>query len=63
MKYLIVKCIPLADGWETDADRIPITMVDDWRQWEKEFKPLYYYEVYKLSEDNIFECIKGWEAI
>ena len=61
MKYLIVKYEPLNDGWECDANRIPITMVDDWRQWEKDSKPQYDYEVYKLSEDNIFECLKEWE--
>ena len=43
MKYLIVKCEPLNDGWECDANRTPITMVDDWRQWEKDSKPQYDY--------------------
>ena len=61
MKYLIMKCEELNDQWETDADRIPVTMVDDWKKWEKEFKPKWFYEVYELI-NNSFTLIKEWEA-
>ncbi len=61
MKYLIMKCEELNDQWETDADRIPITMVDDWKKWEKEFKPKWFYEVYEFNNNN-FTLIKEWEV-
>ena len=61
MKYLIVKCEPLCDGWETDAHRIPLTMVDDWKKWQKDFKPKYLYEIYEFTKNNNFKLIKEWE--
>ena len=61
MKYLIMKCEGLSDQWETDAARDPITMVDDWEKWEKEFKPKWSYEVYEFNNNN-FTLIKEWEV-
>ena len=61
MKYLIMKCEGLIDQWETDAARDPITMVDDWKKWEKEFKPKWSYEVYEFNNNN-FTLIKEWEV-
>lgn len=31
MKYLIMKCKPLSDQWECDADRTPLMITDDWQ--------------------------------
>ncbi len=61
MKYLIMKCEPLSDQWETDAHRTPLTMVDDWKKWQKEFKPKYFYEIYEFTKNNNFKLIKEWE--
>jgi len=61
MKFLIVKCEPLNDGWETDAHRIPLILVNDWKQWEKDCRPKYYFEVYEITKLNTFRLIKEWE--
>ena len=54
-KYLIVKCEELGDQWECDADRTPICMTDDYSTYGLG------YEVYELTPENEFHCIKEYE--
>lgn len=58
-KYLIVKCVELGDQWECDADRKPITLVDNWRKYLKSHRKGFY-EVYELQGDK-FVLIKGYD--
>ena len=58
--YLIIKCRPLNDQYECDADREPVAIVPNWRTWCKEHQPDYSFEVWKY-ENNHFTCIKDWE--
>lgn len=61
MKYLIVRCNELRDPFECDADREPIIMTDDWRQWAEKNSPKYDFEVWEYSEkDKKFYCIKDY---
>lgn len=55
MKYLIVRCEELNDGWECDADRTPVCMTDDPSPYGRG------YEVYELQEDGFFEKVKDYE--
>ena len=57
MKYLIIKCDELSDGWECDAYREPICMTDDYSKYG------YGYEVYELQSDNTFKLIKDYDKI
>jgi hypothetical protein len=61
MKYLIVECDELGDQYECDANRIPITMTDDWKKWYEETKPYYSFEVYEFK-DNEFALVKDYET-
>jgi len=61
MKYLIMKCEELNDQYECDANRIPITMTNDWKTWYEKTKPDYYFEVYEYK-NNQFICIKNYET-
>ena len=49
MKYLIMRCDELGDQYECDANRIPITMTDDWETWYRKNEPDYYFEVYEYK--------------
>lgn len=52
--YLIMRCDELSDQWECDADRTPIAIVDDWKKWFDEQKPLdYLFEVYEWDGKNM----------
>lgn len=61
MKYLIMKCEELGDQFECDANRIPITITNDWETWYKKTKPDYYFEVYEYK-NNQFTRIKDYET-
>lgn len=61
VKYLIIRCTPLNDQYECDADRTPICLVDDWKKWEKETNPNYYFEVYKCENGKDFEIVKEYD--
>lgn len=61
MKYLIIKCEELSDQYECDANRTPITMTNDWKEWYKKEKPDYYFEVYEYK-NNQFVCVKNYET-
>lgn len=60
-KYLIVRCVTLGDQYECDADRTPITMVEDWEKWAKETNVDYRFEVYELLPNGEFELIRHYE--
>lgn len=50
--FLVVKCTPLNDQYETDAHREPLCITAD----------LVSYEVYQIKEDGTLELIKEyWE--
>lgn len=61
MKYLIIKCDELGDQYECDANRIPITMTDDWMEWYKNANPDYCFEVYEFK-NNEFILVKDYET-
>ena len=37
MRYLVIKCEELGDGWECDADREPLCVTEDISKWETKF--------------------------
>ena len=51
-KYLIVKCEELGDQFECDANREPMFLVDDWKDWFNKNHPTYQFEVYKFVDGN-----------
>lgn len=60
MFYLIMKCEPLNDQFECDADRVPISITNDWHNWYNINKPDYMFEVYEFI-NNEFKIIKDYE--
>lgn len=61
MKYLIMKCEPLDDPYECDADRSPITMTNNWKEWYEKTRPDYSFEVYEYK-NNSFSRLKEYDA-
>lgn len=57
MKYLIVKCEPLSDGWECDANRIPLCVIDNLN----EYKGKWGYEIYEIRSDGRLILVQDWE--
>ena len=57
MKYWIVKCEPLSDGWECDANRIPLCVTDNL----DEYKDKWGYEIYEIRSDGRTILIQDWE--
>lgn len=57
MKYLIVKCEPLSDQWECDANRIPLCVTDNLDEYENEWG----YEIYEIRSDGKTTLIQDWE--
>lgn len=57
MKYLIVKCEPLSDGWECDANRTPLYVTDNL----DEYKGKWGYEIYEIRSDGRTTLIQDWE--
>jgi hypothetical protein len=58
MRYLIIKCTPLSDQYETDCDRVPIGMTHNWKLYQNSYP---YIEVWELKENGYFELIKNWD--
>ena len=58
--YLIVKCIPLGDQWECDADRQPLLVCSEEQAVEGYFEK-YGYEIYLIKEDGSLELIKEYD--
>ena len=55
--YLVVKCTPLDDQWETDVAREPLYITADLAPYESEG-----YEVYQIKKDGTLEQLKEyWE--
>lgn len=55
--FLVVKCTPLNDQYETDAHREPLCVTTDIDSYEGEG-----YEVYQIKKDGTLELIKEyWE--
>lgn len=57
MKYLIVKCEPLSDQWECEANRIPLCVTDNLDEYENEWG----YEIYEIRSDGKTTLIQDWE--
>ena len=55
-----MKCKVCTDQWESDADREPYEIVEDWESWHYENKPDFDYEVYEII-NNRFERIKDYD--
>lgn len=55
-KYLIIKCKPLNDQYECDADRTPLKITDDYSEFNKNG-----YEIWEIVEDGNLTRIKEWE--
>lgn len=60
-KYLIVKCEELGDQYECDANREPMFLVDDWKEWYWENHPNYMFEVYKFEDEEECTLVKQYE--
>lgn len=55
--YLVVKCTPLNDQYETDAHREPLCITADLVSYEGEG-----YEIYQIKKDGTLELVKEcWE--
>lgn len=57
MKYLIVKCEPLNDAWECDANRTPICITDNLSKYQGKWG----YEIYKILPNGYLNLIQDWE--
>lgn len=57
MKYLIVKCIPLDDQYECDADRIPLCIIEDYST----YKNVFGYEVWKIQKNGNLKKIQNYD--
>jgi hypothetical protein len=53
--YLIVKCEPLNDQYECEADRTPICLTEDYSSYGRG------YEVYEVMKDNSLKLIKEYD--
>lgn len=60
MLYLIMRCDELDDQYECDAKRVPIAIVNNWKDWAKNHIPDYNYEVWQYDDDGNFSCIKDY---
>ena len=49
IKYLIVKCLEIADPFVCEFDREAFWLVDDWKEWYTKHSPDYTIEVYKFT--------------
>lgn len=57
-KYLIVKCVPLDDAWECDADRKPYLVTNNWK---KDLPKKGLFEVYEILGNGKLHLIKNYE--
>ena len=56
MKYLVIKCIPLSDQYECDADREPVCVANDTTAYEGKS-----YAIYEIHSDGSLELIQSYE--
>ena len=59
--FLIVACYELGDQFECDANREPVCLTNDWREWYKINQPSFRFEVYEAQADNTFNLVKDYE--
>ena len=57
-RYLVVKCTPLSDQYETDCDRVPIGVTDNWKKYINSYP---YIEVWEVKGSGNLELIKNWD--
>ena len=55
VKYLIVRCDPLSDQYECDANRTPICVTDDYHKYSEDD-----YEVYAIYKDGRIKIVREW---
>ena len=55
VKYLIVRCDPLSDQYECDANRTPICVTDDYHNYSEDD-----YEVYAIYKDGRIKIVREW---
>jgi len=60
MLYLIMRCDELDDQFECDADRTPIAIVEDWKNYVDNHHIDYDYEIWQYDNNNHFSCIKEY---
>ena len=56
MKYLVIKCIPLSDQYECDADREPVCVTNNITAYEGKS-----YDIYEIHNDGSLELIQSYE--
>ena len=61
IKYLIVKCEELDDQFECDADRTPMMVTDNVKQWFQQTKPKYYFEIYEIQTNRTLKKVKDYD--
>ena len=61
MMYLIMRCDALGDQYECDADRTPVCLVTDWKEWYYLAMPHYAFEVYEMTDNQEFNLVKSYE--
>ena len=59
-RYLIVKCDPLSDQYECDANRTPLFICNETEAIEK-YADKFGYEIYFIQNDRNLELIKEYE--
>lgn len=60
MLYLIMRCDELNDQYECDADRTPIAIVEDWKDWVNSHISDYDYEIWEYDGSE-FSRIKDYD--
>ena len=58
MSYLIVECHELMDGWECDADRKPLCIVDNYSKYDKKG-----YEIYEILKNGKLKLIRDYNKV
>lgn len=58
MKYLVIECVELGDQWECDANRTPICVTDDYKNYNKQG-----YEIYEILEDGKLKKIRDYNEV
>ena len=60
MKYLVVECTPLYDQWESDANRMPLCMVDEWKGTIYDAEG---FEVYEVQANGFFKQVREYDTV
>lgn len=54
-QFLIIRCDELSDQYECDADRVPIRITEDTKNYRK-----YGYEIYEIYNDGHLKLIQEY---